>query len=116
MQGKELIHDSNQLAVKGVDSRPNIQLANGIELTHSILRAGAKKRHLYTVFRVGDYYTISPLEAKLYQVAANFQGDERAALLVFKVDCSFVCTENQITNALQLIDSTLIKMMWRPIK
>ena len=114
MQGKELIHDSNQLAVKGVDSRPNIQLANGIELTHSILRAGAKKRHLYTVFRVGEYYTISPLEAKLYQVAANFQGDERAALLVFKVDCSFSCTEKQTIKALQLVDVALNRMAWLP--
>ena len=114
MQGKELIHDSNQLAAKGVNYRPNLQLSNGIELTHSILRDGAKKSHLYTVFRVGDYYTISPLEAKLYQVLANFQGDERAALLVFKVDCSFNCTEKQTIKALQLVDVALNRMAWLP--
>ncbi|MDB4806529.1 EpsI family protein [Pseudomonadales bacterium] len=111
-QGKELIHDSNQLAAKGVDSRANVQLSNGIELTHSILRDGAQKRHLYTVFRVGDYYTISPLEAKLYQVAANFQGDERAALLVFTFECALGCEQVNVKTLTRLLERAISEINW----
>ncbi|MDB4631216.1 EpsI family protein [Pseudomonadales bacterium] len=112
MQGKELIHDSNQLAVKGVDSRANVQLSNGIELTHSILRDGAQKRHLYTVFRVGDYYTISPLEAKLYQVLANFQGDQRAALLVFTFECALGCEQVNLKTLTGLLERAISEINW----
>ena len=111
-QGKELIHDSNQLAVKDVDSRPNLQLASGIEVTHSILRERAKKRHLYTVFRVGDYYTISPLEAKLYQVLANFQGDERAALLVFTFECALGCEQVNVKTLTGLLERAISEINW----
>ena len=111
-QGKELIHDSNQLAAKGVDSRANVQLSNGIELTHSILRDGAQKRHLYTIFRVGDYYTISPLEAKLYQVLANFQGDERAALLVFTFECALGCEQVNVKTLTRLLERAISEINW----
>ena len=84
----------------------------GIELTHSILRDGAQKRHLYTVFRVGDYYTISPLEAKLYQVLANFQGDERAALLVFTFECALGCEQVNVKTLTGLLERAISEINW----
>ena len=112
MQGKELIHDSNQLAAKGVSYRPNLQLSNGIELTHSILRDGAKKSHLYTVFRVGDYYTISPLEAKLYQILANFQGNERAALVILSSTRALMCSEGVQVEVIDRACGAVMQLDW----
>lgn len=87
-QGKELIYYSNVLAEEGrVKDLGVLQLDDALGLAYSVLNSGGQSKLVLWSYRVGGWYTSSPLMAKLMQLPQFFTGGGGASLVVLSMPC-----------------------------
>ena len=90
-QGKELVYYENKLAdERFVKHLPKLTIDSGLSFNQSIAKAATGTRLVWWGYKVGEYYTMSPLLAKALQLPALLAGKPEASLIALSTACTSI--------------------------
>ena len=94
-QGKELIYYKHQLAHESRVVKQPAQSLNDAVFNTALVKVAGRWRKVWWGYQIGDWYTGSPLAAKLLQIPATLIGKPQASL----ISVAAVCKTNRCAGA-----------------